>query len=82
MEKTWRLNERHYGGLTGLNKIETVEKFGAEQVMVWRRSFNTPPPVMEKDHEFYDSIVKDPIYWGGIEKKCWCIGFQEFEKTS
>jgi len=68
VEKTWRLNERHYGGLTGLNKVETVEKFGAEQVMVWRRSFNTPPPVMEKDHAFYDSIVKDEIYAGELSE--------------
>jgi len=62
VEKTWRLNERHYGGLTGLNKVETVEKHGAEQVQIWRRSFNTPPPRMEKGHPYYDSIVKDKIY--------------------
>jgi 2,3-bisphosphoglycerate-dependent phosphoglycerate mutase len=40
----WRLNERHYGGLTGLNKAETAEKHGAEQVLIWRRSYDTPPP--------------------------------------
>jgi 2,3-bisphosphoglycerate-dependent phosphoglycerate mutase len=44
MEKDWRLNERHYGGLTGLNKTETVAKHGAEQVHIWRRSYDTPPP--------------------------------------
>jgi len=66
VQKTWRLNERHYGGLTGLNKVETVEKFGAEQVQIWRRSFNTPPPVMEKGHDYYDAIVKDPIYEGEL----------------
>ena len=44
MEKDWRLNERHYGGLTGLNKAETAAKLGAEQVMVWRRSYDIPPP--------------------------------------
>ena len=44
MEKHWRLNERHYGGLTGLNKTETVAKLGAEQVMIWRRSYDIPPP--------------------------------------
>jgi 2,3-bisphosphoglycerate-dependent phosphoglycerate mutase len=49
----WRLNERMYGGLQGLNKTETVEKHGEEQVLVWRRSYATPPPVMEKDHEFH-----------------------------
>jgi 2,3-bisphosphoglycerate-dependent phosphoglycerate mutase len=58
--KSWRLNERHYGGLTGLNKRETVEKFGEEQVKIWRRSFATPPPVMEKDHEYYKSIHDHP----------------------
>ena len=45
--KDWRLNERHYGGLTGLNKAETVAKAGAEQVKIWRRSFDVPPPPLE-----------------------------------
>merc|ERR1712178_401383 len=69
IEKTWRLNERHYGGLTGLNKVETVEKHGAEQVQIWRRSFNTPPPAMEKDHPYYDVIVKDPIYENELKEE-------------
>ncbi|HEY0857091.1 MAG TPA: 2,3-diphosphoglycerate-dependent phosphoglycerate mutase [Albitalea sp.] len=43
----WRLNERHYGGLQGLNKAETAKKFGEQQVMVWRRSYDTPPPPLE-----------------------------------
>lgn len=43
----WRLNERHYGSLQGLNKAETAEKFGMEQVHIWRRSYDTPPPVLE-----------------------------------
>jgi 2,3-bisphosphoglycerate-dependent phosphoglycerate mutase len=43
----WRLNERHYGALQGLNKAETAQKFGDEQVLVWRRSFDTPPPALE-----------------------------------
>ena len=43
----WRLNERHYGALQGLNKSETAKKFGAEQVLVWRRSYDTPPPALE-----------------------------------
>jgi len=47
MRKHWRLNERHYGGLTGLNKQETAEKHGAEQVHLWRRSYDTPPPPFE-----------------------------------
>ncbi|CAG1014555.1 partial 2,3-bisphosphoglycerate-dependent phosphoglycerate mutase, partial [Burkholderiaceae bacterium] len=44
---SWRLNERHYGGLQGLNKAETAKKFGEQQVMVWRRSYDTPPPPLE-----------------------------------
>jgi len=47
VEKDWRLNERHYGGLTGLNKAETAAKHGDEQVRVWRRSYDTPPPPLE-----------------------------------
>ncbi len=49
--RSWRLNERHYGALQGLNKKETVEKHGAEQVQVWRRSFDTPPPALSRDDE-------------------------------
>ncbi len=44
---SWRLNERHYGALQGLNKAETAKKFGDEQVLVWRRSYDTPPPVLD-----------------------------------
>ena len=44
--KDWRLNERHYGGLQGLNKAETAQQYGAEQVLVWRRSYDTPPPAL------------------------------------
>ncbi|MEJ7687255.1 MAG: 2,3-diphosphoglycerate-dependent phosphoglycerate mutase [Variovorax sp.] len=44
---SWRLNERHYGGLQGLNKAETAKKYGDEQVLVWRRSYNVPPPPLE-----------------------------------
>ena len=47
VEKDWRLNERHYGGLTGLNKAETAAKHGNEQVHIWRRSFDVPPPPIE-----------------------------------
>ncbi|CAD6239035.1 GSCOCG00008614001-RA-CDS [Cotesia congregata] len=63
--KTWRLNERHYGGLTGMNKAETAAKYGEEQVQIWRRSFDTPPPPMEADHKYYDNIVKDERYKDG-----------------
>jgi 2,3-bisphosphoglycerate-dependent phosphoglycerate mutase len=51
VEKDWRLNERHYGALQGLNKAETAKKFGDEQVLVWRRSYDTPPPALEAGDE-------------------------------
>jgi 2,3-bisphosphoglycerate-dependent phosphoglycerate mutase len=60
--KDWRLNERHYGGLTGLNKAETAEKHGEEQVHLWRRSFDLPPPDLEPGSEF--DLSKDPRYAG------------------
>ena len=47
--KTWRLNERHYGALQGLNKLETVEKHGEQQVKIWRRSYDIPPPALSPD---------------------------------
>jgi 2,3-bisphosphoglycerate-dependent phosphoglycerate mutase len=51
-EKDWRLNERHYGGLTGLNKAETAGKHGDEQVRIWRRSFDVPPPPLEPGSDY------------------------------
>jgi 2,3-bisphosphoglycerate-dependent phosphoglycerate mutase len=60
--KDWRLNERHYGGLTGLNKAEIAAKHGEEQVHVWRRSFDVPPPEMDAGSE-YDPGA-DPRYAG------------------
>ena len=48
---SWRLNERHYGGLQGLNKAETAKKYGDQQVLVWRRSYDTPPPPLEASDE-------------------------------
>ena len=60
--KDWRLNERHYGGLTGLDKAETAAKHGADQVKIWRRSFDTPPPVLEAGSEF--DLASDPRYAG------------------
>ncbi|KAJ8981594.1 hypothetical protein NQ317_011873, partial [Molorchus minor] len=61
-QRTWRLNERHYGGLTGMNKADTVEKYGEEQVKIWRRSYDVPPPPMTKDNPYYCEIVNDKIY--------------------
>lgn len=54
----WRLNERHYGKLQGLNKSETVKKFGDEQVLIWRRSYDIPPPEMEKDDKRHSRFDK------------------------
>ena len=62
--KDWRLNERHYGGLTGLDKQETREKHGEEQVHIWRRSFDVPPPEMEAGSEF--DLASD-LRYAGIE---------------
>ena len=53
--RDWRLNERHYGALQGLNKAETAEKYGDEQVHIWRRSYATPPPALEIDDERHPS---------------------------
>ena len=60
--KDWRLNERHYGALTGLNKAEMVAKVGEEQVFIWRRSYDIPPPDLEETSEF--DVSKDRRYAG------------------
>jgi 2,3-bisphosphoglycerate-dependent phosphoglycerate mutase len=60
--KDWRLNERHYGGLTGLNKAETAEKHGEEQVTIWRRSYDIPPPELAPGGEY--DFSKDRRYAG------------------
>jgi 2,3-bisphosphoglycerate-dependent phosphoglycerate mutase len=60
IEKAWQLNERHYGGLQGLNKEETAKKHGEEQVMIWRRSYDTPPPPLDRTHP--DHPVNSEIY--------------------
>jgi 2,3-bisphosphoglycerate-dependent phosphoglycerate mutase len=60
--KHWRLNERHYGGLTGLDKAETAAKHGDEQVRIWRRSFDVPPPDMEAGGPY--DLATDPRYAG------------------
>jgi 2,3-bisphosphoglycerate-dependent phosphoglycerate mutase len=51
--RDWRLNERHYGALQGLNKSDMAKKYGEEQVLIWRRSYDTPPPALDESHEYY-----------------------------
>ncbi|MBI5753980.1 2,3-diphosphoglycerate-dependent phosphoglycerate mutase [Candidatus Peregrinibacteria bacterium] len=74
MEKSWRLNERHYGALQGLNKAETALKYGEEQVKIWRRSYDVSPPALTRDDERYQEggplteCLKDTVerflpYW-------------------
>ena len=60
VHKDWRLNERHYGALQGLDKAETAAKFGMEQVQIWRRSYDIPPPPLERDDERWPG--RDPSY--------------------
>jgi 2,3-bisphosphoglycerate-dependent phosphoglycerate mutase len=60
VQKSWRLNERHYGALQGLNKAETAAEFGEEQVMIWRRSYDIPPPPLDPGDE--RSAARDPRY--------------------
>ena len=62
--KDWRLNERHYGALTGLNKAETATKHGAEQVKVWRRSYDVPPPQLASGGEY--DFARDRRYAGAM----------------
>jgi 2,3-bisphosphoglycerate-dependent phosphoglycerate mutase len=64
---SWRLNERHYGALQGLNKSETAEKFGEAQVKIWRRSYDVPPPVLEKSDPRYPGT--DPRYQNLTQKE-------------
>jgi len=60
VERSWRLNERHYGALQGLNKAQTAEKYGEEQVLIWRRSYDVPPPPLEETDPRYPGF--DPRY--------------------
>jgi 2,3-bisphosphoglycerate-dependent phosphoglycerate mutase len=60
--RDWRLNERHYGGLTGLDKAETAAKHGEDQVKIWRRSYDIPPPVLSPGGEY--DFASDPRYAG------------------
>ena len=72
--RAWQLNERHYGALQGLNKAEMAAKFGEEQVHIWRRSYDTRPPALEKTDDRYPG--KDPRYAGLTESElptCECL---------
>jgi 2,3-bisphosphoglycerate-dependent phosphoglycerate mutase len=62
VEHSWRLNERHYGALQGLNKAQTAAKYGDEQVLIWRRSYDIPPPALEESDPRYPGA--DPRYQG------------------
>ena len=71
VHKDWRLNERHYGALQGLNKAETAAKFGEAQVLAWRRSYDTPPPALDAGDERYEA--RDPRYRGVAVPKTECL---------
>jgi len=71
VEKSWRLNERHYGGLQGLNKAEMAAKYGEEQVLVWRRSYDTPPPELSVDDPRYEG--RDRRYAGVPVPRTECL---------
>jgi 2,3-bisphosphoglycerate-dependent phosphoglycerate mutase len=71
VEKSWRLNERHYGALQGLDKAEMAAKFGEKQVLVWRRSYDTPPPPLEKNDSRYEG--SDPRYAGVAVPRSECL---------
>lgn len=62
VQHSWRLNERHYGALQGLDKAETAAKFGDQQVLIWRRAYDTPPPALEENDPRYE--INDPRYAG------------------
>ncbi|BDZ61977.1 2,3-bisphosphoglycerate-dependent phosphoglycerate mutase [Demequina sediminis] len=71
VKRDWRLNERHYGDLQGKNKAETLEQFGEEKFMIWRRSYDVPPPVISDTNEFTQE--GDPRYAGEAIPKTECL---------
>jgi len=71
VEKSWRLNERHYGALQGLSKAEMAAKFGEAQVHTWRRSYDIPPPTLSLDDERYEA--RDPRYAGVTVPRTECL---------
>ena len=73
VRRSWRLNERHYGALQGLDKAETLQQYGEEQFMEWRRSFDTPPPALDDSSEW--SQANDPRYaeMDGVRPRTECL---------
>jgi 2,3-bisphosphoglycerate-dependent phosphoglycerate mutase len=71
VQRHWRLNERHYGGLTGLDKAETRDRYGEEQFKLWRRSYDVPPPPIEAASEF--DVSADPRYVPGVVPRTECL---------
>jgi 2,3-bisphosphoglycerate-dependent phosphoglycerate mutase len=71
VEKSWRLNERHYGALQGLSKAEMASRYGETQVLVWRRSYDVPPPALEPNDPRYEG--KDPRYAGTEVPRTECL---------
>jgi 2,3-bisphosphoglycerate-dependent phosphoglycerate mutase len=71
VRRDWRLNERHYGALQGKDKKQTMEEFGEEQFMLWRRSFDTPPPPIEPGSDYDQS--GDPRYAGAVVPRTECL---------
>ena len=71
VQKDWRLNERHYGALQGLNKAETAAKFGEAQVLAWRRSYDVPPPALDPNDARYEA--RDPRYRGVAVPRTECL---------
>lgn len=71
VQKDWRLNERHYGALQGLNKAETAAKYGEAQVLAWRRSYDTPPPALDASDARYEG--RDARYQGIAVPKSECL---------
>jgi 2,3-bisphosphoglycerate-dependent phosphoglycerate mutase len=71
VEKSWRLNERHYGALQGLSKAEMASRYGETQVLVWRRSYDVPPPALEPNDPRYEG--KDPRYAGTQVPRTECL---------
>jgi 2,3-bisphosphoglycerate-dependent phosphoglycerate mutase len=73
VRRSWRLNERHYGALQGKNKKETLDAYGEEQFMLWRRSFDVPPPPLDDDSEFSQAGLPQYADLGGDRPRTECL---------